>query len=165
MENAISHCNHIVGDNAAAPDRRGQALAQRGLMHAKRWSVISSEADALQGIQDITEGLRLHVPPAERRHQLLLIRGQLFVAFGQYRRAIEDFKAILFADPANNAAQQWMKRAVFFLDSTKRGFPPLANYSRRRFRAAADQGQTQAIRSGIIAISELSQSAVAYPPF
>ena len=110
LDEAISYCDQIAGDNAAPSDRRGQALAQRGLIHARRWSMISSEPEALQGIHDITEGLRLHAPPTERRHHLLLVRGHLYAVVGQLRRAAEDYRAILDSNPANSAAREALKR-------------------------------------------------------
>lgn len=110
LEEAILHCDQIVEDKAAAPDRRGQALAQRGLMYARRWSILSAHPHALQGIADITEGLQLHTPTIARRHDLLIVRAQLYAAVGQLRRAAEDYRAILDRDPTNDAAQQGLRR-------------------------------------------------------
>ena len=106
----MSHCDQIAGDKAALPVRRGQALAQRGLMLARRWSIISQQGDALQGIDDITEAFGLHLPAPDRRDQLLLVRGQLYAAVGQFRRAAEDYRAILDRDPANSAAREALKK-------------------------------------------------------
>jgi hypothetical protein len=64
---------------------RGRAFGQRGLLYAKRWSMLEEVSDARRGIADITEGLRLHSPGKERKHHLLNIRGQLYLATGQTR--------------------------------------------------------------------------------
>lgn len=110
LEEGIAHCDRVVEDKTTPADRRGQAFAQRGLMYARRWSILSTPAFAIQGISDITEAFRLHTPAMQRKHLLLLIRAQLYVGTGQTRRASEDFSAILGEDPANNAAQEGLKR-------------------------------------------------------
>ena len=72
--------------------------------------MIWSEPEALQGIHHFTEGLRLHAPPTERRHHLLLVRGHLYAVVGQLRLAAEDYRAILDSNPANSAARESLKR-------------------------------------------------------
>jgi len=104
LEQGIAYCDQVIEDKAVPSDRRGQALAQRGLMYARRWSIVVTPAFAVQGIADITEALRLHVPAVERKHQLLLVRAQLYVATGQTRRASRDYTAILDEDPNNTEA-------------------------------------------------------------
>ena len=74
LEDGIARCDAVIEDKATPSDRRGQAYAQRGLMQARRWSIVSTTAFAVQGIADISEALRLHTPKIERKHQLLLIR-------------------------------------------------------------------------------------------
>ena len=110
LEQGIAHCDQVIEDKAVPSDRRGQAFAQRGLMYARRWSIVSTIAFAVQGIADITEGLRLHTPAVARKHQLLLIRAQLYVATGQTRRAADDFTAILNEDPTNADARNGLGR-------------------------------------------------------
>ena len=82
-----------------------QALAQRGLAHFRRWAVLEVAHDATRGIADITEGLRLHTPGKERKHQLLVVRAQLLGATGQLRRASDDYRLVLSEDPGNEAAR------------------------------------------------------------
>ena len=110
LEDGIDRCDAVIEDKATPSDRRGQAYAQRGLMQAHRWSIISTTAFAVQGIADISEALRLHHPPTERRHQLLLVRARLYVATGQTRRASDDFTAILAEDPNNAEASKRLRR-------------------------------------------------------
>jgi hypothetical protein len=110
LESGISHCDQVIEDKAAPSERRGQAFAQRGLMYARRWSIMSTPTFATQGAADITEALQLHTPGIERKHHLLLIRGQLYAATGQTRRASSDFSTILSEDPRNTAAQNGLKQ-------------------------------------------------------
>jgi hypothetical protein len=110
LEDGIARCDAVIEDKATPSDRRGQAYAQRGLMQAHRWSIVSTTAFAVQGIADITESLRLHTPPIERKHQLLLVRARLYVATGQTRRASEDFTAILAEDPNDAEASKGIRR-------------------------------------------------------
>ena len=110
LEDGIARCDAVIEDKATPSDRRGQAYAQRGLMQARRWSIVSTTAFAVQGIADISEALRLHTPPIERKHQLLLIRAQLYAATGQTRRASDDFTAILAEDPNDAAASNGLRR-------------------------------------------------------
>ena len=70
-------CDKIINDALARPEMRGQALAQRGHAHFRRWAVLEVAPDATRGIADITERLRLHTPAKDRKHQLLVIRAQL----------------------------------------------------------------------------------------
>ena len=56
LAQAISRCEQVIGDAATPREVRGQALGQRGLLYAKRWSIVETEQDALAGIADITEG-------------------------------------------------------------------------------------------------------------
>ena len=110
LEQGIGHCDRVIEDQATPPDRRGQAFAQRGLMYARRWSIVSTMAFAVQGIADITEAFRLHTPAIARKAQLLLIRAELHVATGQTRLALEDFTAILKDDPTNAGARNGLRR-------------------------------------------------------
>jgi hypothetical protein len=110
LEDGIARCDEMIEDKATPSDRRGQAYAQRGLMQAHRWSIVSTIAFAVQGIADITESLRLHTPPIERMHQLLLVRARLYVATGQTRRASDDFTAILAEDPNDAEASNGLRR-------------------------------------------------------
>ena len=110
LEQGIAHCDQVIEDKATTSVQRGQAYAQRGLMQARRWSIVSTTAFAVQGIADISEALRLHTPPIERKHQLLLIRAQLYAATGQTRRASDDFTAILAEDPNDAAASNGLRR-------------------------------------------------------
>ena len=89
---------------------RGQALAQRGHAHFRRWAILEASHDATRGIADITEGLRLHTPGKERKHQLLVIRAQLLGATGQLRRASDDYRLVLSEDPGNEAARMGLRR-------------------------------------------------------
>src|SRR5476651_2313201 len=66
LAQAISRCEQVIGDAASSQDLRGQAFGQRGLLYAKRWSIVEVAQDALAGIADITEGLRLHNPEKAR---------------------------------------------------------------------------------------------------
>jgi hypothetical protein len=100
----------VIEDKATTSVQRGQAYAQRGLMNARRWSVMSTTSFAAQGIGDISEALRLYTPPIARKHQLLVVRAALYVATGQTRRASEDFTAVLNEDSGNIAAQDGLKR-------------------------------------------------------
>ena len=112
LEGGIDLCSKVIEATATSPDRRAEAFAQRGLMNARRWSILGNgPAFAVQGIADITESLQLRTPPAATRHQLLLVRGQLYAATGQLRRAAADYNAILADDPANSQAQQGLRRA------------------------------------------------------
>ncbi len=107
LEDGITQCDRVIEDKATLADRRGQAYAQRGLMYARRWSILSTPITlASQGIADITQALSLHTPPLERKHQLLFIRAQLYAATGQTRRSIGDYSAILNDDPSNTEARR-----------------------------------------------------------
>jgi hypothetical protein len=110
LERGIVLCDQLIEDKSTPSVQRGEAFAQRGLMHARRWSIVSTSADAVQGIADITEAFRLHNPPTARKHQLLIVRAQLNVAAGQTRRASEDFTAVLNEDSGNAAAQDGLKK-------------------------------------------------------
>ena len=103
-------CDKIINDASARPELRGQALAQRGHAHFRRWAVLEASHDATRGIADITEGLRLHTPGKERKHQLLVIRAQLLSATGQLRRASDDYRLVLSEDPGNEAARMGLRR-------------------------------------------------------
>ena len=111
LAQAISRCEQMIGDAATPREVRGQALGQRGLLYAKRWSIIETEQDALAGISDITEGLRLHNPEKARKQHLLNIRGQLYLATGQHKKAADDFKAVLAEAPDNESARNGLKKA------------------------------------------------------
>ena len=110
IEDGIARCDAVIEDKATPSDRRGQAYAQRGLMQARRWSIVSTTAFAVQGIADISEALRLHTPPIERKHQLLLVRARLYAATGQTRHASDDFTGILADDPNNAQASNGLRR-------------------------------------------------------
>ena len=110
LEDGIALCDQVIEDKAAPSTRRGQAYAQRGLMYARRWSLMSTTAFAVQGIANLTEALRLHTPAQERKHQLLHVRARLYVATGQTRRASEDFTAILKEDPKNAEAANGLQQ-------------------------------------------------------
>jgi hypothetical protein len=110
LEQGIAHCDQVIDDNSAPADRRGQAFAQRGLMYARQWSIIGTTGFATQAIADITNSFRLHTPAVARKHQLLLVRAQLYAATGQTRRASVDFTAILNDDPNNAAARSGRDR-------------------------------------------------------
>jgi len=111
LAQAISSCEQVIGDKASSRDLRGQALGQRGLLYGKRWSIVETESDALHGIADITEGLRLHNPEKARKQHLLNVRGQLFLATGQHKKAADDFKAVLAEAPDDEAARAGLKKA------------------------------------------------------
>jgi FAD/FMN-containing dehydrogenase len=104
LEDGIARCDDVIEDKATAPQRRGETYAQRGLMQARRWSLMSTIVFATQGVGDITEALKLHTPPPARKHQLWLVRARLYAATGQTRRAYDDFTAILGEDPGNAEA-------------------------------------------------------------
>jgi len=109
LEQGIAQCDKLIEDQATPPTRRGEALAQRGLMRAHIFTIVATPgqatlAMATQSIADISEALRLHTPAVERKNLLLVIRAQLYVATGQTRRALEDYAAILRDDPNNAAA-------------------------------------------------------------
>jgi hypothetical protein len=110
LEQGIAHCDQVVEDKATPSDRRGQAHAQRGLMYARQWSIVSTIGFAVQGVADITEAFRLHTPEIARKHQLLIVRAQLYVATGQNRRASSDFTAVLDEDPTNTDARIGLRR-------------------------------------------------------
>jgi tetratricopeptide (TPR) repeat protein len=110
LAQAISSCEQVIGDAATPRDVRGQALAQRGLLYAKRWSIVETEPDALHGIADITEGLRLYSPDKDKKQHLLNVRGQLYLATGQHKKAADDFKAVLAEAPDNEAARAGLKK-------------------------------------------------------
>jgi hypothetical protein len=110
LQDGIALCDKVIEDRTTGPERRGQAYAQRGLMYGRQWSILTTSALAIQGIADITEGLRLHSPLLERRHQLLFARARLYAAIGQNRRAVQDFTAILDEDPKNAAAREALAR-------------------------------------------------------
>jgi hypothetical protein len=110
LDQGIAHCDKIIDDVAAPSERRGKAFAQRGLMHARQWTIFGGTSYATRGIADITEALRLHAPTMERRHMLLVIRAEVYVATGQTRRAAEDYAAILRDDPNNADAKRGRDR-------------------------------------------------------
>jgi hypothetical protein len=110
LEQGIGHCDRVIGNRATVEQRRGEAYAQRGLMRARQWSILNVTEYAVQGISDITEGLRLHTPAMERKHQLLLMRAQLYIATGQIRQAGNDYTTILNEDPANIEAKSGRSR-------------------------------------------------------
>ena len=110
LNRAIGLCTVIIDDQATAAKVRGEALSQRGLLRARRWAAVEVTQEALQGIADISEGLRLYTPPEERLHLLLLIRARLYAATGQTRRASTDYQAVLKADPDNELARAGLKR-------------------------------------------------------
>jgi hypothetical protein len=47
-------------------------------MYARQWSIIGTTGFATQAIADITNSFRLHTPAVARKHQLLLVRAQLY---------------------------------------------------------------------------------------
>jgi hypothetical protein len=110
LEQGIAHCDQLIEDKATPSAQRGEAFAQRGLMYARRWSIVSTPALAVQGVADITEALRLHTPAIARKHELLIVRAQLYVAIGQTRRASEDFTAVLNEDAGNAEAQSGLRK-------------------------------------------------------
>ena len=115
LEQGIGHCDKLIEDQATPATRRGEALAQRGLMRARVFTLVATPgpttlAMATQSIAHITESLRLHSPAVERRHVLLVIRAQLYAATGQIRRAAEDYAAILRDDPNNAEARRGRDR-------------------------------------------------------
>jgi tetratricopeptide (TPR) repeat protein len=111
LAQAISRCEQVIGDAASPREVRGQALAQRGLLYAKRWSIIETEQDALAGIADITEGLRLYNPDKPKKQHLMNVRGQLYLATGQHKKAADDFKAVLAEAPDNDSARAGLRKA------------------------------------------------------
>jgi len=110
LAQAISRCEQMIGDAASSRDLRGQALAQRGLLYAKRWSIVETEQDALAGIADITEGIRLYNPEKAKKQHLLNVRGQLYLATGQHKKAADDFRAVLAEAPDNESARAGLKK-------------------------------------------------------
>lgn len=110
LDQGIALCTTIIEDRAAAATLRGEALIQRGLMRGRRWAIIQILGDALQGIADISEGLRLNAPANERMHQILLVRAQLYAVTGQTRKAYDDYRTVLDSDPANDAARTGLSR-------------------------------------------------------
>ena len=110
LAQAISRCEQVIGDAATPREVRGQALGQRGLLYAKRWSIVETEQDAIAGIADITEGFRLHNPDKARKQHLLNVRGQLYLVTGQHKKAADDFKAVLAEAPDNEAARAGLKK-------------------------------------------------------
>jgi len=110
LEQGIALCTKVIEDKAAPAGRRGEAFAQRGLMHARRWSVVSEPTSAFQGIADLTEALQLHKPAMERRHLLLIIRAQLYAATGQRRRAADDYELVLKENPKSIQAKEGRSR-------------------------------------------------------
>jgi hypothetical protein len=110
LAQTIALCDQIIDDAAAPRELRGQALGQRGLLHAKRWSIVETAQDANQGIADITEALRFHTPEKARKHHFLIIRGQLYLATAQLKRAADDFKTVLAEAPDNDAARAGLRK-------------------------------------------------------
>ncbi len=110
LAQAISRCEQVIDDTATPREVRGQALGQRGLLHAKRWSIVETEQDALASIADITEGLRLHNPAKDKKQHFLNIRGQLYLATGQHKKAADDFRAVLAEAPDNESARAGLKK-------------------------------------------------------
>ena len=110
LAKVIASCGQIIDDAATPRETRGQALGQRGLLYAKRWSIVEALPDAQHGIADITEGLRQHSPAKDRKHHFLNIRGQLYLATGQTRRASDDFKTVLAEAPDNDQARAGLKK-------------------------------------------------------
>lgn len=100
----IAGCTKLAEDPTATATLRSQALHQRGLMHARRWSIIQDRQDAVRGIEDITEGLRLQMPQTDRRNVLLMIRAQLYAATEQASKAADDYRSVLETDPKNRSA-------------------------------------------------------------
>ena len=113
LEQGIAHCDQLIEDKTTPSVQRGEAFAQRGLMYARRWSVVSTTAFAVQGVADITEAFRLHTPAIARKHQLLIVRAQLNAALGQTRRASEDFTAVFNEDAGNAEAQRGLRQLGF----------------------------------------------------
>ena len=111
LAKAIASCDEIANNTATSRDLRGQALGQRGLLYAKRWSLVEIPQDAQLGITDITDALQAHAFPKDRKQHLLTIRGQLYQATGQTRRAVDDFKAVLTEAPNNEAARAGLRKA------------------------------------------------------
>jgi len=110
LEDGIARCDEVIENATTAPQRRGEAYAQRGLMQARRWAIMPTTTLATQGIADITEALKLHAPPSNRKHHLWLVRAQLYIATGQTRRASDHFTAILREDPGNREAKSGLAR-------------------------------------------------------
>ena len=110
LEDGIARCDEVIENKATAPQLRGQAYAQRGLMQARRWSVMATTAFATQGIADITEALKLHTPSPSRKHQLWLVRAQLYAGIGQTKRAHDDYSAVLAEDPGDADAVNGLAR-------------------------------------------------------
>lgn len=104
LAEGIAGCTKFADDPAATATLRSQALHQRGLMHARRWSIVQDRQDAVRGIDDITEGLRMQTPPADRRSVLLMVRAQLYAATNQADKAAADYRAVLENDPKNRSA-------------------------------------------------------------
>jgi len=110
LDELIANCTRSINDRTATPPMRGEALGQRGLLYARRWSIAQSQQDASNGIADISEGLRLYTPTDARLHQLLLIRAQLHVGTGQTAKAVADYRAVLAIAPNDLAARLALRR-------------------------------------------------------
>ena len=104
LEQGIAHCDKVIDELGYI-----HGAARAGLCAA--WIDVCAALGArlnasvrVPGDRRYQRRLRLQAPAIARKHQLLLIRAQLYAATGQNRRALDDFTAVLDEDPNNIAA-------------------------------------------------------------
>jgi hypothetical protein len=110
LAETIQSCTSILNDTSLPAAVYAEVIAQRGMLHARRWRLTDLVQDAHRGIADITEGLRSHVFEDEKRRQLLIWRGQLYEAIGEPSKANDDFTTVLRIAPSDEIARAALRR-------------------------------------------------------
>lgn len=110
INDTIDACTAIVTNDSQIIRMRADALAQRGILYARRWAFTDDRRDAFRGITDLSEALGLADFALGKRIILLKWRGQIYEAIGQRPQAADDFRAVLVISPRDEAAQSALKR-------------------------------------------------------
>ena len=111
INDTISACTAIIANESQIPRMRADALAQRGLFYARRWTFTDDRRDAFRGITDLSDALGLADFASEGKRIILLMRrGQVYEALGRRPQATDDFRAVLMISPRDEAAQSALKR-------------------------------------------------------
>jgi hypothetical protein len=106
----IESCTAVINDKSQPISVHADATAQRGILYARRWRLTDLAQDAHSGIADISEGLRFNLFKDDKKHQLLIWRGELFEATRQTAKAADDFRAVLRIAPLDEIARAALRR-------------------------------------------------------
>ena len=111
INETIHACTAIITNESKIPRMRTDALAQRGLLYARRWTFTDDRRDAFRSISDLSDALGLADFASEGKRIILLMRrGQVYEVLGQRPQAADDFRAVLMISPRHEAAQSALKR-------------------------------------------------------